>query len=60
MNLRTLQFWMVYNTDTKKVCGTAVTKKALLKRWGNLRLTPWCVVVRMKGHYVRPIDRTTK
>ena len=54
MNLRTLQFWLVYNINAKAVIGTAKTKKALLQRWGNLSDTPWCVVVRMKGHYLKP------
>jgi hypothetical protein len=31
----------------------AKTKKELVKRWGNLKDSPWCVLVNMKGHYVR-------
>ena len=60
MNLRTITFWLVYNSNTKKVIGTAKTKKALLKRWGDLRDTPWCAVVKMKGHYVRRSESRNK
>jgi hypothetical protein len=53
MNLRTIQFWAIYNRGTKRIIANAKTKKELVKRWGNLKDSPWCVLVNMKGHYVR-------
>lgn len=58
MNLRTLQFWAIYNSATKHIIANAKTKKELIERWGNLKDSPWCVLVKMKGHYVRRLPST--
>ena len=59
MNLRTIQFWAIYNSATKCIIAQAKTKKALRERWGTLKDSPWCVLVKMKGHYVQPRNIAT-
>ena len=59
MNLRTIQFWAIYNSSTKHIIATDKTKKGLLARW-NIRDSPWCVVVKLKGNYVRRSSATAK
>jgi hypothetical protein len=60
MNLRTIQFWAIYNIAQKSIIASAKTKKQLRERWGDMKDTPWCVFVRMKGHYVRRAERSSK
>ena len=52
MKLRTIQFWAIYNRSTKNIIANARTKKALVERWGDMKNSPWCYFVKMKGHYV--------
>lgn len=52
MKLRTIQFWAIYNSASKQIIANDKTKKKLLARW-DLSDSPWCYVLKMKGHYVR-------
>jgi hypothetical protein len=52
VNLRTIQFWAIYNSVTRNIIAKARTKKELSARWGDLKDEPWCVLVKMKGHYL--------
>lgn len=50
MNLRTITLWAIYRPKFKHIVTTEPTKKALLKKH---RVPTDCVVVKLKGHYVR-------
>lgn len=53
MNLRTIRFWAIYNSTRKEIIAEARTKKLLIERWGDMKDSPWCYFVKMKGQYLK-------
>lgn len=50
MNLRTIILWGIYRPKYKQLIHTRPTKKSLLEK---THIPADCVVVKLKGHYVR-------
>lgn len=57
MNLRTIICWAVYNPKRKSIVNGFRTKKEM-KRFYSAGIPIGCVLVKMKGHYVRPPSTT--
>ena len=51
MNLRTVQFWAFYDPKHKWLVATKPTKRELVR---TVHMPEGCVIVKMKGHYVKP------
>lgn len=59
MNLRTITCLVVYSPKRRAIVNGFRTKKDLI-RWFPDGVPMGCVVVKMKGHYLRRIDSAAK
>lgn len=50
VNLRTITFWVIYDPVKKLV----LTERQFRKQIERCHIPVHCVIVKMKGHYVRP------
>jgi hypothetical protein len=57
MNLRTITFWVIYDPEVKRVIVERRTKTEITER---IHIPQGCVVVKMQGHYIRPVSTRTK
>lgn len=55
MNLRTITFWAIYDPKHKYILTTKQRKRELVR---TCHVPDGCVVVKMKGHYVRKRSST--
>lgn len=53
MNLRTITCWAVYNPKRRSIVNGFRTKKAMKEHY-PLGTPIGCVLVKLKGHYVKP------
>lgn len=54
MNLRTITFWVLYDPRDKYVIAERKTKREIVER---IHIPDGCILVKMKGHYLRPTEK---